>query len=251
MRRLGRHELPPPARGSVGSTWEDGWRSFGWRASIRTHRGVRAAAEPSDAGPSGLTRRGLEVASLEALDRVDDRGAAAVEILGGQELLAILLETRGPADAEDDLPHVAPDPFLRVPEREELWREPTCLAFLVHTFPTSHVVEGELHVIQLRPKVGLVGVLHRFPRSGLVVHDLDLAVADVVDAVDLADELRTLELQAEPDLRVDGAQAADLLHAGDEADVVGQQRADLALFTLAVEDALHVHEIGLEVTLQR
>jgi hypothetical protein len=186
---------------------------------------------------------------LIRVEHLDDR-AAAIQVFLGQKLLAIFLEARGPADAEDVLPHAAPHPVLRVVKREEPRSEAERLALLVEAFPARDVVEGELHVVQLRSEVRLVGVLHRLARAGLVVDDLHLAVADIVDAVDLADNLRAVELKAEPALDRNRAQPANELHARDELDVVGEHRPHLALFALAVEHALHVREVRLEVTLQ-
>ena len=126
---------------------------------------------------------------FDALDRPDDHGAAALEIFVGEGLLAIFLESRRPADAEDVLPHAAPNPVLRVPEREESRLKAERVAVLIDSVLARKVVEGELHVMQVRPEVHLVGEAHRLAGAGLVIDDLDLAVADVIDTVDLAHDL--------------------------------------------------------------
>src|ERR1700687_5252338 len=249
------HEVPHarrrPAQGSARSCSGGASRSFGWSTSVGAHCGVRAAAEPGDAGAGQLTWRGLEMTGLDPPDRVHDDRPAAVQVFGCQQPLAIFLEARRAADAEDVLPHAAPDPILRVPEGEEAWLESERLSFLVDAVLAGQVVERELDVVQLGTEICLVGVLHRLARARLVVDDLHLAIADVVDSVDLAYDLRTVKLEAEPNLGVDGAEPSNELHAGDEPDVVAQQRADLALFALAVQHALHVYEIALEVALER
>src|SRR3981189_1878897 len=104
---------------------------------------MRAASEASHAGARALGRLGLEGARLDAVDRVDDDGSTALQVLFRQELLAIFLEARGAADAEDVLPHAAPHPILRVIEGEIPRREAERLALLVEALPARDVVEGE------------------------------------------------------------------------------------------------------------
>src|ERR1700682_2177746 len=145
----------PPARDSARSCCEVASRSFGRRSSIWTHRGVRTAAEPCDARSGALPGRGLEMAPLNAPDGLHDDGAAAVEVLGRQQLLAVLLQARGAPDAEDDLAHVAPDPFLRVPKRQEPRLESKRFAFLVDTVLAGEVIERQLDVVQLRSEIRL------------------------------------------------------------------------------------------------
>src|SRR3989442_10125889 len=104
---------------------------------------MRARAEPRHARARELPRRWLEMPCLDSLDRRDDDGAAALEVFFGQRLLAIFLETRGPADAEDVLPHAAPDPVLRVPERKESRLKAERVALLVDAVLAGEVVEGQ------------------------------------------------------------------------------------------------------------
>src|SRR5258708_3507408 len=251
MRLAVLHALQRPARGSARSCSGGGSRSFPWSTSVRAHRGGGAAAKATAPGPGELPRRRLEVTRLDAPDRIDHDGPAAVEVLTREQPLAIVLESGGVANAEDDLPHIAPDPFLRVPQRQEPRLEAERLALLVESLFAGDVVKSELHVVELRPEVRFVGVFHGLARAGLVVDHLDLAIADVVDSVDLSDDVGPIQLQPEATLGRKRPQAPDLLQAGNESDVVRQQRSDLALFALAVEHTLHVHEGALEVALQR
>src|ERR1700686_3422570 len=118
------------------------WRSFRRSSSVRTHRGVRAATEAGHARARELAGRRLEVTCLDALDRLHHDRAAALQILFRQQLLAIFLEARGAADAEDVLAHAAPDPVLRVIEREVPRRESERLALLVEALPARDVIQG-------------------------------------------------------------------------------------------------------------
>src|SRR5438132_11423749 len=81
---------------------------------------MRARAETRHARTGELAGRGLKVSFFDALDRPDDHGAAALEIFVGEGLLAIFLESRRPDDAEDVLPHTAPNQVLRVSVSVEL-----------------------------------------------------------------------------------------------------------------------------------
>ena len=74
-----------------------------------------------------------------------------------------------------------------------------------------------------------------------------LAVADVVDPVDLADDLDAVQLEVKSPLHVESSQAADQLQPGDESDVVAEDRTHLELLALAVQHALHVRQIRFEV----
>src|SRR2546426_6310248 len=192
----------PPARRRAS-------RSVGRRPAVWAHGRVRTGAETRYAGPRELPRRGLEMPRLDALDRGRDHAAAALQVVLGQRPLAVLLQPGRPADAEDVLSHAGPSPVLRVPERQEPGLEAEWFALLVKTVLAREVVERELHVIQLRPEVHLVGEAHRLARAGLVVDYLDLAVAHVVDPVDLADHLGAVDLQAKPLLDRERAHAAD------------------------------------------
>src|SRR5439155_1249011 len=140
-------------------------------------------------------------------------GAAALEVLGRERLFAIFLEPRGPADAEDVLPHAAPDPVLRVPQGEESGLKAKRFALLVDAVLAREVVERQLHVMQLGPEVHVIREAHRLAGSGLVVDHLYLAVADIVDAVDLAHHGRAIDLQTEALLNRKRAQSADELHS--------------------------------------
>src|SRR4029077_713848 len=93
------------------------------------------------------------------------------------------------------------------------------LTFVVESVLTGKVVEGELDVVHVRAEVHLVGPPHRLTGSRLVVDDLDLAIADIIDAIDLAHDLCPVELQMETLLERERAEAADVLHPGNEADV--------------------------------
>src|SRR5207244_13425880 len=92
-------------------------QSFGWLSPIRTDGGVRAARETAHTGARKVTRRRLEPAGLDACDRLHDHSAAALQVIVGQQPLAVLLETGRLPDAEDHLADRTPDPLLRVPER--------------------------------------------------------------------------------------------------------------------------------------
>ena len=187
------------------------------------------------------------MAALDPGDRLHDDGAAALEVLVRQHLLAVLLEPGRPADAEDVLPHVPPDPVLRVPQREKARLKTERLAVVIDAESAREVVQRQLNVRHLRPEVRFVGVLHRLARAGLVVDDLHLAVADVVDPVDLADDLDAVQLEVKSPLHVESSQAADQLQPGDESDVVAEDRTHLELLALAVQHALHVRQIRFEV----
>src|SRR5216684_555710 len=228
MRHRDLHARPQSARGSAPS-WVR--RSF-WRGpSVWADRRVRARAKARDAGTRKVAGRGLEVAAVE-------------------NLLAVLLETRGAAHREDVLAHRAPDPVLRIPEGQESRLKAERLALVVEAVLAGQVVKGELHVVKLGPEVCLVSPAHRLARARLVVDDLDLAVADVVDAVDLADDLGAVELQMEAPLERERPQAAHRLHAGDETDVIPEERPNLLLLALAVERSLHARQVAVEVRLQ-
>src|SRR5258708_39099440 len=153
MRLAVLHGLQRPARGSARPCWGGGSRSFRWSPSVRAPRGGRAAAESSHAGPGELPRRRLEVTRLDAPDRIDHDGPAAVEVLTREQPLAIVLESGGVANAEDDLPHIAPDPFLRVPQRQEPRLEAERLALLVESLFAGDVAKIELHLADLRPEL--------------------------------------------------------------------------------------------------
>jgi len=130
--------------------------------------------------------------ALDAFDGAHHHGAAPLEILLRQQPLAILLQAGRLPHAEDHLTDRPPHPLLRVPEGEEARLQPKGLALVVEAEPARDVVERELDVIQLRAEIRLVGPAHGFAAAGLVVDHLDLSVADVVDAVDLADDLCTV-----------------------------------------------------------
>src|SRR5262249_41950425 len=155
-----------------------------------------------------VSRRRLESSRLYARDGGHHGRAAALQVFICEQALSILLQSRGLADAEDDLADRSPHPFLRVPQRKEARLEAKRHALVVEAKPTREVVEGELHVVELRPEVGLVRPAHALAGAGLVVDDLDLAIADVVDAVDLADDLDPIELQVETLLQRDRPQPA-------------------------------------------
>src|SRR5712691_3961756 len=162
---------------------------------------------------------------FDAIDRLQHDVAAALEVGRFENLLAVLLETRRAPHGEDVLAHRAPDPIFGIPERQESGSEAERLALVVETVLAGQVVERELHVIHVWTEVHLVSPPHRLARARLVIDDLDLAIADIVDAVDLAHDLGPVELQMEALLERERAQAADVLHAGHEADVVAEQRA--------------------------
>src|SRR5713101_6263089 len=179
------------------------------------------------------------MAGLDATDRLQNDVAAALEVGRFKHLLPIFLETRRTADGKDVLSHRAPDPVLRVPERQESRLKSKRFALVVESVFACEVVEGELHVVHVGAEVHLVGPPHRLARTRLVVDDLDLAIAHIVDTVDLADDLSTVQLQMKAPLERERAQPADRLHAGDETDVVPEERANLFLLALAVEHTLH------------
>src|SRR5258706_5005731 len=131
------------------------WCSFRRRSSIGTDRRVRAASKTGHARPRQLPRRRLEMARLDARHRVNDDRAVAVEFFCGEQRLAIFLEAGGAPDAEDVLPHPAPDPVFRVPEGKEPWLETKRLPFFVHPVLAREVVERQLDVVQLRAEICL------------------------------------------------------------------------------------------------
>ena len=176
---------------------------------------MRACPEAGHAGAGDLAWRGLEVPGLDALDRVDHDSPASLEVFSGQRLFPILLQTRRPADGEDVLPHAAPDPVLRVPQRQETGLKSERVALVVDSVLAREVVQRQLDVVQLRTEIHLIRDPHVLARAGLVVDDLDLAVADIVDAVDLAYDLDSVQLEVESLLDGQGAQAADELHSRD------------------------------------
>src|ERR1051326_8384630 len=208
--------------------------SFRGLASKRTDRRMRAAGIPAHARAREIARRGLEATCVDPSDRVHDDAAAALEVFLGQQALPVFLEAGRQADAEDDLPDRAPHPLLRVPEREEARLESERIALVIEAEAAGEVVEGELHVVELGPEVRLVSPAHALAAARLVVDHLDQPVADVVDAVDLADDLDSVELEMEALLERDRAEAPHPLHAGDEADVVAEHVAHLVLFAPAV-----------------
>jgi len=61
--------------------------------------------------------------------------------------------------------------------------------------PCTRGVERELHVVQLGPKYISTRSASAC-QTGLVVDDLDLAIAYVVDPVDFADHVGAIDLQA-------------------------------------------------------
>src|SRR5712692_4098301 len=225
-------------------------RSFGRSPAKRADRRMWAVREATDACAGEVARRGFEVPSLDARDRIDDDRAAAFEVVAAQGLLAVLLEASRLPDAEDHLANRAPDPLLRVPDRKEPRLESERMSVVVETEAASKVVEGELNVVQRRPEVGLIGIPHRLTSSGLVVDDLDLAVTDIVDAVDFPDDLRSVQLEMEAAFQSQRAQPSNALQASREADVVAEQIPHLAFFALAIEHALHAREISIEASLQ-
>src|SRR5438105_7113640 len=111
---------------------------------------MRTAAEARDARAGQLAWRRLEMSALDALDRLDHDAAAALQVVGGERLLAVLLQPGRVPDAEDVLAHPAPHPVLRVPEGQEPRLKCERLARVVHAVLASQVVKGELHVMQLR-----------------------------------------------------------------------------------------------------
>src|SRR2546427_11119521 len=119
-----------PARGSGGPRRPAG-RSGGGPPAVGADRRVRARPEPGHARARELARGGFEVPGLDPLDRIHDHGPAALEVFRGQGLLAVLLQAGRAADAEDVLAHAAPDPVLRIPEREEPRLEAKRFAFVV------------------------------------------------------------------------------------------------------------------------
>src|SRR5256885_11711914 len=105
---------------------------------------MRTAAEPRDACARQLARRRLEMPPLDALDRIDHDAAAALQVVGRERLLAVLLQPGRVADAEDVLAHPAPDPILGVPEGKEARLKRERLALVVHAVLACQVVQGEL-----------------------------------------------------------------------------------------------------------
>src|SRR4029077_11115990 len=121
------------------------------------------------------------------------------------------------------------------------------LALVVEPETASEVIQSELDVVQLGPEVRLVRPAHGLAAAGLVVDHLDHAIADVVDAVDLPDDLRAVELQVEPALERDGSEPAHALHPGRETNVVAQDVAYLLLLPPAVEHTVCARQVTLEV----
>ena len=157
---------------------------------------------------------------LDAGDRSHHDVSAALEVTGLEHLLSIFLQAGRTPHREDVLAHRTPHPILRVPQRQEPRLESERLSLVVESVLAGQVVESQLDVIQLGPEVGFVRPAHRLAGAGLVVDDLDLAVANVVDAVDLAHDLGPVQLEMEAPFERKRAHAPDRLHAGDEADVV-------------------------------
>src|SRR2546422_657925 len=238
MPPAGLRARPLPA---LGSGWDrrPARRSLGRSPAVGADRRVRARPEPGHARARELARGGFEVPALDPLDRIHDHGPAALEVFRGQGLLAVLLQAGRAADAEDVLAHAAPDPVLRIPEGEEPRLEAKRFAFVVEAVFARQVVERQLHIVKLRAEVHLIGEAHRLAGARLVVDDLHLTIAHVVDAVDLADDLDPVELEMKPLLDRERAEASYELHARDRPDVVAQHGANLLLLALAVEDALH------------
>src|SRR5438067_1012369 len=110
---------------------------------------MRTAAKPRHACAGQLARRRLEVPALDALDRIDHDAAAALQVVGRERLLAVLLQAGRVADAEDVLAHPTPHPILRVPEGKEARLKRERLALVVHAFLAGQVVQRELHVMEL------------------------------------------------------------------------------------------------------
>src|SRR5712692_10804203 len=123
-----------------------------------------AVREATDACAGEVARRGFEMPSLDARDRIDDDRAAAFEVVAAQGLLAVLLEAGRLPDAEDHLANRAPHPLLRVPDRKESRLESERMTIVVEPEAAGKVVEGELDVVQLRAEVGVVGIPHRLTR---------------------------------------------------------------------------------------
>src|SRR6266852_8943402 len=122
--------------------------SFGWCAAIGPHGGVRAAAKARHTRAGEVSRRGFEMTGFDARYRLNDDGPAAVQVLGGQRLLAVLLEPSRPADAEDVLTHAAPNPVLRIPERKKPGLESERAPLIVDPRATREVVQGQLNVVE-------------------------------------------------------------------------------------------------------
>src|SRR2546422_1554625 len=151
---------PLPARGS-GWARRPAGPSLGRSPAVGADRRVRARSEPGHARARELARGGFEMSGLDPLDRTHDHGPAALEVLRTQGFLAVLLEARRAADAEDVLAHAAPDPVLGIPEREEPRLEAKRLAFVVEAVFARQVVERQLHIVKLRAEVHLIGEAHR------------------------------------------------------------------------------------------
>src|SRR4030088_1284914 len=113
------------------------------------------AAEAGHTRARELSGCGLEMTGLDALDRLHDDRAAAIQVFLRPKLLAIFLEARGPAAAADVLPHAAQHPVLRVVKREVPRSEAERLALLVARCPPRDGVEGVPQVVQLRSEVRL------------------------------------------------------------------------------------------------
>src|SRR5438874_5255660 len=131
-------------------------RSFRRCSTVGADRCMRTAAEPRDACARQLTRRRLEMPALDALDRIDHDAAAALQVVGRERLLAVLLQPGRVADAEDVLAHPTPHPVLWIPEGQEARLKRERLALVVHAFLAGQVVERELHVMELRAEVHVV-----------------------------------------------------------------------------------------------
>src|SRR5438270_945640 len=132
-------------------------RSLDWSPDSGADGGV-GAAEVAQAGAHHVPGRGPEVALPDALDGRDHGLPAAGEVAGLERLLHPLADARRRfADREEDLPHRAVDPVLRVPEREPARLQVDALALRADTLPAGQVVEGELDVVQLGTEVGVIG----------------------------------------------------------------------------------------------
>src|SRR5438270_4849685 len=102
------------------------------------------AAKPRDARARQLARRRLEMPALDSLDRIDHDTAAALQVVGSERLLAVLLQPGRVPDAEDVLAHPTPHPVLRIPQRQEARLKRERLALVVHAILAGKVVQREL-----------------------------------------------------------------------------------------------------------
>src|SRR5260370_24295832 len=113
---------------------------------------MRTVRVPAHACPGEVARRGLEMSRLDARDRGHDSRPAALEVFIAEQSLAVFLQSGGLAHAEDDLADRAPDPFLRVPQRQEARLESERNAVVVEAEPAGPAVWPGLHVGPLPPE---------------------------------------------------------------------------------------------------